>query len=213
MAAKNGWKSRKDHEDESMISYASRTTLPQKSTQLVACRLCDKIFLSNQELITHFDKEHMLQEENDSRRRQHYPLIQSNPISTKREHMFSNNNRPGFEAPYMARTREINGFPEAAQQGIVAPLLRMNNQQIQPPRVASTARNNVAAAPQRYKTLQPPIQQDRKRLTMEELPSDDGTRPFINQLDRPIKKPRMIDDFDSESDEHKLDLTLKLWNH
>ncbi|KAJ7979846.1 Zinc finger, C2H [Quillaja saponaria] len=207
MAANNGWNLMQGPDDQHIPSYAYRNQNPQNTIQLVACRICNRVFLSNQELINHIE-DHIQRQEINSRR-QHNKLLKSNPImSNQGQLMFSNTYRPnlGFR-PTMVSRREINAFPGGAQQRTVAPALpRIRQiQPQQPPQVASSARNNVVVAPQQIRAVQPAVQQFRQRVMLEELPSYDGTKPYINMMEKPLKKARM-----DVGDEHNLDLTLKL---
>ncbi|KAJ7954695.1 hypothetical protein O6P43_021406 [Quillaja saponaria] len=127
--------------------------------------------------------------------------------------MFSNGHWPNFnfQAPTMpALARGINAFHGGPSQLIVAPALQQTQQ------IASFPRDNIGVAPQQYRAARPvPVQQSRPRMMMEELPTaDDCTMPlFKYQLERPIKRIKMVGDFgecDIADHVNNLDLSLKL---
>ncbi|KAJ7954694.1 Zinc finger, C2H [Quillaja saponaria] len=208
MAGNNNWNlMRQGTYDVPTLSYAYRNLRP--STQ-IACRVCSQAFASNQELITHIEI-HMLQQEINTTR-QYNQFIRSNLVmaSTQRQLMMliSNANRPNFnfQAPTMpALSRGANAFHRGSSPMIVAPTMPALQQTQQ---VASFPRDNIAVAPQPV-----PVQQSRPiRMMMEELPiGEDGTLPLIEQLERPIKRSRVVGDFEeSDADASNLDLSLKL---
>lgn len=193
-----------------LLNYAQNTN----NTDQITCRLCKRVFRSNQALITHIDS-HMAHEEGVIRRL--YSINHINP-QTHASHLFS----PSFPMPMqLQETRNFpdnnsilqpmalpqqrrNSFFSASQVGTSTPIRQMQLS----PQVLSCAGNNNAAEIARLPI--PPQVPQRKR---EEESPIDGTRAYIMQLEKPIKKIDFIDLVnmdDDNSDVEPLNLALKL---
>ncbi|GAU41489.1 hypothetical protein TSUD_13710 [Trifolium subterraneum] len=147
----------------------------------VACRLCNRVFISGQALITHIES-HMEHEEAAIRRL--YPQAQFP------SHYF----RPGFHVPI--DTQYINGGRIFHPQPRRNQFCNVGSMQMQLP-------PHVLPNPHVYQWKH-----------LEEESSNDGTKAYIMQLEKPIKKIDFIDlvsnDDDMSNDVHTLDLALKL---
>lgn len=156
----------------------------------VACRLCNRVFSSTQALVTHIES-HMENEEAAIRRL--YSI----------EHIIPQRRFPycfplGFHVPLMD-TQNINVGRNFHPQSMMIPQPRKNQF------------FNVGSMQVKF----PPHVYQLKHL--EDESSNDGTKAYIMQLEKPIKKIDFIDlvnnddgDDDDNSDVHALDLALKL---
>lgn len=182
----------------------------------IACRLCNRVFGNTQTLITHIES-HMEHEEAAIRRL--YSPEHINPQRQFSSHCFP----PGFPLP-IDTSQNINDGRIFQQQplGIPQPIRNpflVGSRQIQlPPHVLSSSINNnnnnnvngflaQLANPHVYQWKQP-----------EEESSNDGTKAYIMQLEKPIKKIDFIDLVHNDDDNNNnhnsnvqtLDLSLKL---
>ncbi|KAK2453883.1 hypothetical protein P8452_01399 [Trifolium repens] len=156
------------------------SNMRQDSLNSVACRFCNRVFISSQALVTHI-KTHMEHEKAAIRRL--YPTKDINPQAQFPSHNF----RPSFHVPI--DTQNINGDRIFHPQPRRNQFFNVGSMQMQlPPHVYQ------------WKHL-------------EEESSNDGTKAYIMQLEKPIKKIDFIDLVSNDDDMdgvHTLDLALKL---
>ncbi|KAK4538929.1 hypothetical protein RGQ29_032157 [Quercus rubra] len=160
---------------------------PYMPTQ-IACRICNRVFVSTQALINHIES-HMVNEE----------ALCPNPLRPNfalsippREtpQLFENRLAPVQPIALPERHHFYGGSRFIAPQPNLLPLL--------PP----MPMNKFALPPQMM------LSAEQTQRRMVEEPPSDCTRPFIDQLDHPIVLS--IQAADSNNDDDKLDLTLKL---
>ncbi|KAL5066886.1 hypothetical protein RYX36_017773 [Vicia faba] len=155
----------------------------------VACRLCNRVYISTQALVTHIES-HMENQEAAIRR-----LYSKKDIILQRQ--FSSHCFPlGFHVPLM-ETQNINDGKTLQPQSMMFRQPRKNQF------------FNVGSMQMQF----PPHVYQLKHLGEES--SNDGTKAYIMQLEKPIKKIDFIDlvnndEDDDNSDVYALDLALKL---
>ncbi|KAE9617632.1 hypothetical protein Lal_00043279 [Lupinus albus] len=186
------------------------------NTDQIACRLCKQVFRNTQALVAHIDS-HMEHEEVAIRR-----LYSPNYINSQRQissSLFPPNFPLSMQQPETQNFTHNNRiFQQPRQQHMDMPQPRMNsffngNQvgsssrqtQLSPMFFASAGNNNVTErVPLRFPQFH--------QRSLTEVSPIDGTRPFILQLEKPIKTS--FNDFmkmhDAKSDVQSLNLTLKL---
>ncbi|CAK8570691.1 unnamed protein product [Lathyrus sativus] len=155
----------------------------------VACRLCNRVFISTQALVTHIES-HMKNEEAAIRRL--YSIEHIIPQRRFPSHCFP----LGFHVPLMD-TQNMNEGRTFQPQPMMIPQPRKKQ-------FLSVGSMQMQFSPRVYQLKH-----------LEEESSNDGTKAYIMQLEKPIKKIDFIDlvnndDDDDNSDVHALDLALKL---
>lgn len=177
---------------------------PYMPTQ-IACRICNRVFVSTQALINHIES-HMVNEESNSRL-QH----RANRITPSQRALCANPLRPNFALSIPPReTPQLFENRLAPVQPIAPPerhLFYGGSRFIAPqpnllPLLPPMPMNKFALPPQMM------LSAEQTQRRMVEEPPSDCTRPFIDQLDHPIVLS--IEAADSNNDDDKLDLTLKL---
>ncbi|KAF3456759.1 hypothetical protein FNV43_RR01413 [Rhamnella rubrinervis] len=211
MAAGYGWSLRQGNVQG--LNPSQQQQLSAHGRMQIACRLCDRVFLSTQSLIDHIET-HMVEDEAASKTRQ---LQQTNFISSQRD-MFATNpfrstafpsptprppsmshkTRPFFPVRFPAVPLDQRNLSPAASQMVSQPPPILPPPT--PPLVStSMISNNVALGT-------PVMTFDQRRVIVEESTSTDYTKPFLSLLEHPIPKVAGV----ANGNCINLDLALKL---
>lgn len=231
--AEYGWNMK--HRNMYGFNLGHREWPPYNPTQNIVCQFCGHVFVSTQALINHIES-HMVEEEVSaaSRRamRQHV-ITNLLPSQTDHENLLVNSIMPNYFAtnfPTPSRGTRPLFIDRLGPQPLVQPSApparpeRYNNNRVvvarpfQPPlQVSPMARNIDSFAPIRFV---PPaataaLQAQTTNAAEEGWRNQSTTRPYLNQLDHPIRAMVEVveieeDDNDTVSGLNELDLALKL---
>lgn len=216
MAAGYGWTLRQGHVQG--LNPSQQQQLSSHGRMQIACRLCDRVFLSTESLINHIES-HMAEDEAASKTRQ---LQQTNFVSSQRDMFATNPFQPAaFPSPTPpARSTSQKTRLFFPMQFPAVPLDQRNHlpgvsQTVsQPPPIIppptpppvspSMIRNNVSLGTPVMTFGQMAAAQ--RRVVGEESTSTDCTKPLLSLLEHPIPKVDGV----ANGSYINLDLALKL---